>query len=91
MADTNNQAKDVEKAKSTKPAKPKKDKVPFFQRVKTFFKSNVAELRKVTWYGKTQTVNSTLLVLAALIICSAVIGLLDFGFSSGIDLLSKIF
>lgn len=91
MADNNNQAKDVEKAKETKPAKPKKEKVPFTQRLSKFWKSNIAELKKVTWYGKTQTINSTLLVLAALIICSAAICLLDFGFSSVIDVLSKIF
>ena len=96
MADkTTNTEEAVEESKVEKaPAKakkPAKEKVPFFKKIGTFFKENKAELKKIVWFGKSQTIRTTVVVLIALVICSAAISLLDIGFSAVISTLSKIF
>ena len=68
-------AKDV-KSKDAKPRKP-----GFWSKIKKFFKDNKSELKKVVWYGKKQTIKSTGLVIASLVIVSAVVSLLDLGLS----------
>ena len=65
------------------------DKPGFFKRtltrVKKFWKSYKSELKKITWYSRKQTFTSTLLVLVCMGISAAFIGVLDFGFSKGIE------
>lgn len=97
MADKTNKTESLEKKAEAKvqktPAKgskPAKEKVPFTKKVSTFFKENKAELKKIVWYGRSQTIRTTLVVLVAMIICSAVISLLDFGFASVISALSRL-
>ena len=51
-------------------------------RISGAFKNMVAELKKVVWYGKTQTLKSTGLVIVCLVVVSAVISLLDLGLSN---------
>ena len=79
----------VEKAPA-KAAKPAKDKVPFTKKVGTFFKENKAELKKIVWFSKSQTIKTTAVVLVAMLICSAAVSLLDIGFASVISALSKL-
>ena len=79
----------------TESAAPKSDKKPanneagFFkrtmERLKKFWKSYKSELKKITWYSRKQTFNSTLLVLVCMVIAAAFIGVLDLGFSKGIE------
>lgn len=76
------QAKDaVKKADSAKPDKPKKDKIKFSERVKRFFREYKSEMKKIVWYSRKDTIKSTTLVVVAIVISAAFIGVLDFGFS----------
>ncbi len=96
MADKTNKTEALETSETkvektpAKAAKPVKEKVSFFKKIGTFFKENKAELKKIVWYGKNQTIRTTVVVLVALVICSAAISLLDLGFSSVISMLSRL-
>ena len=83
---------EVVETESNAPKSEKKseDKQPgFFKRMmeklKKFWKSYKSELKKITWYSRKQTFNSTLLVLVCMVIAAAFIGILDLGFSKGIE------
>ncbi len=82
-------AKDNSK-KDAKKAAAKKDKVSFKEKLSKFWRSNKSELKKIVWYSRKDTLNSTLLVLVCLIICSVVVSILDLGFSSAIMALGKL-
>ena len=81
--------KKADKEKSKKAA-PKKDKVGFGTRIKKFFKDYKSELKKIVWLSPKTTVQYTGLVLIFMIVVSAFIGLLDFGFSQLLSLLSRL-
>ena len=87
-ADTTKEKKDKKAAKANK-------KPGFFSRVggaiKKFWRTMKSELKKVTWYSRKQTFTSTLLVLVCMAVAAAVIGLLDVGFSMGIEGLAHLF
>ena len=74
------------KAKSAKSAEKKEG---FFsralERIKKFWKSYKSELKKITWFSRKQTFTSTLLVLVCMGVSAVFIGLLDLGFSKGIE------
>ena len=55
------------------------------ERIKKFWKSYKSELKKITWYSRKQTFTSTLLVLVCMGVSAVFIGLLDLGFSKGIE------
>ncbi len=89
MADNENKTVAVEEKKA--PSKPeKKDKPSFFKKIGDFFRACKSELKKIVWYSKQDTFNSTLLVVIVLIVCSAAISLLDYGFSSAVSALGKL-
>jgi preprotein translocase subunit SecE len=52
-----------------------------------FFKNSYAELRKVTWPSREEVGSSTKVVLISVVIFAVVLGLLDYLFLAGIDLL----
>ncbi len=87
-------AKATEK-KSEKKAKKEEKKPGFFARmgasIKKFWKTMKSELKKVTWYSRKQTFNSTLLVIVCMVVFGAVIGVLDWGFSKGLEGLAGLF
>lgn len=87
-------ATDTTKEKKEKKANANK-KPGFFSRVgraiKKFWRTMKSELKKVTWYSRRQTFTSTLLVLVCMAVAAAVIGLLDVGFSMGIEGLAHLF
>lgn len=92
MADIENKteaANETEK-KPAKKAADKKGKVPFRKKIGKFFRDYKSEMKKIVWYGRKQTINSTILVVITLIITSAIICALDFGFSSGLIALGKL-
>lgn len=60
------------------------------QRIAKFFKDYKSEIKKISWMSRKDLLRSTLVVLAVLIAASIVIGLLDFGFSELVKLLSSI-
>ena len=55
-----------------------------------FFRSVIAERKKITWYGGKQSVQSTLAVLVTMVVIAAVIGGVDWLLGQGVDLVSKI-
>ena len=64
--------------------KPKKSSAPAAQPKKrrfTFFQDVIAELKKVAWPTRQETIRLTLIVLGACLIMGAVLGGIDFGFS----------
>ncbi|MCI8590381.1 MAG: preprotein translocase subunit SecE [Clostridiales bacterium] len=69
----------------------KTKKLSFGGKIKKFFKDYKSEFKKVTWYGKEQTLKSTLIVLVLVVALAVVIGGLDFLFYKGINLLGGIF
>ena len=52
-----------------------------------FFKNSYAELRKVTWPSREEVGSSTKVVLVSVLIFAVILGLLDYVFLAGIDLL----
>ncbi len=78
---------EVVAAKDSKPDKKAKGtaKPGFFSRIgtsiKKFWKTMRSEMKKVTWFSRKQTFNSTLLVLVCMASAGVVLGVLDFGFS----------
>jgi preprotein translocase subunit SecE len=72
------------KAKDSKPAKPKKPKTPLKERITSFLREYKSELKKIVWYSKENTIKSSIFVIISLIICAAVLGLVDAGLSRAI-------
>ncbi len=60
------------------------------QKIANFFKNNKSEIKKVVWMPRNDLFKSTCIVLLVLIAACALIGLLDFAFSSVLNLLSSI-
>ena len=59
----------------------------FFKRIGRFFKNMFHELKKVSWPGKKEVVNYTIVVFAFMVIMGIIIGLIDFGSGALIDLI----
>jgi len=57
------------------------------KRIIAFFQDSYAELKKVTWPSREEVGSSTRVVLISVMIFAALLGLLDYLFLSGIDLL----
>ena len=55
-----------------------------------FFKDYKSELKKVVWMPRNDLIKSTGIVLLVLVCACIVIGLLDLGFSSLLNLMSSI-
>ena len=56
-------------------------------KVGSFIKESVAELKKVVWPTKNDVLSSVAVVLVSTIIIAVVLGLLDFLFVSGMNLI----
>jgi len=54
---------------------------------KEYFSGVKSELRKVTWPTKSETINYTIVVTITLLIITALVAGLDFGFSKGVGAL----
>ena len=62
----------------------------FFKRIGRFFKNMWHELKKVSWPGKKDILNYSLVVFAFMVIMGVIIGLIDFGSGALIDLIVKL-
>ena len=81
----------VEPKKETKPVEAKKEKKPsFFYRAGQWLKSTKAELKKIVWTPRDQVIRNTAVTLVGMVGMSAVLGILDFIFSSAISGLARI-
>ena len=84
----------AEKTKLTKEqkaaakAKKKAEKKP--SKVGMFFKNLKAELKKISWYSAHDTIQNSIWVIVAMVICAIVLGAIDWGFGSLIALLGRI-
>ncbi len=67
-----------------------KKKLSFFGRIKKFFKDYKSELKKITWYSREQTLKSSAVVIAVVVVLAIVIGGLDYVFYHLISLLGGI-
>ena len=53
-------------------------------------KAYKSEMKKIVWYSPKQTMNSSILVIACIIVIGALIALLDFGFGKAIMALGNL-
>ena len=60
------------------------------QKIAKFFKDYKSELKKITWMSWKDLVKATATVLVILAVAAIFVGLLDWGFSSLVNLLSSI-
>ena len=74
-----------------KPEKKKKDKVKLSERLGKFWRDYKSELKKIVWCAWKQVKNNTVVVVVIVVLTSALIGLLDFGFSQAVSLLGGLF
>ena len=75
--------KDTAAKDTKKKDKSSKDRKPGLgTKIKNFFKNNKSELKKISWYGKKQTLKSSAVVIVCLVAVSVVLGLLDYGISN---------
>ena len=58
----------------------------FIEKTKTFFKEVYVELRKVSWLSRNEVLRYTLIVLGVTIAVAALLGGLDFAFSSALKM-----
>lgn len=88
MANENLEKTTENKEKKAKPAKAKKPNifVRMFKAIGKFFRDTLSEVKKVVWPSKKQVLNNTAVVLAACIICGAVL----FGIDSVFALLMRL-
>jgi len=61
-----------------------KKKVSIWSKIAKFFRELRSELKKVVWFGRKATIQSTILVIVVLIIACVVISMLDYGFSNAL-------
>ncbi len=81
-------------AKESKPAKAKKEKPKkpgFFQRMGKFFRELKAELKKVTWPSKADTIKKTGIVIVCVIVVGIIVWIFDGIASAVIDALLSLF
>ena len=82
--------KAIVKAKESKPDKPKKPKTPLKEKIASFIREYKSELKKIVWYSKENTIKSSIFVIVCLVICAAVLGVLDFALSKAIMAIGSI-
>lgn len=68
----------------------KKEKKQKSHKIRNYFRDLKAETKKITWFSKQDTLKSSALVVAVIIIFTAVIGLIDWGFGTLIALLGGL-
>ena len=80
-----------DKADKAKKDNKKSDKKPgIFARASKWFKDMKAELKKVVWPTRKQTINNTLIVLACVLVVAVFIGLFDFIATNAIELITTL-
>ena len=67
-----------------------KKKVSIWSKIAKFFRELKSELKKVVWFGRKPTIQSTILVVVVLVIASLVISMLDYGFSNALMALGRM-
>jgi preprotein translocase subunit SecE len=60
-----------------------------FSKISNYIRESIAELKKVTWPSRKQTVNYTLLIIGISLILAALIGVVDFLLTLGVEKVIK--
>ena len=95
----NKQPKDSKEAKEPKAAKPKKDKAKaekdkkpgVGKRIARFFRELKAELKKVAWPSRAETLRNTGIVIVCVIVVGVIVWIFDGIASALIDALLSLF
>jgi len=66
------------------------EKVGFFRKIGKFFSDCRAEMKKIVWTSRKNTIKTTILVIVAIVIVSVFTGIFDYIFSSLIAFLNRI-
>lgn len=93
MADIEKNTPDTDakaEKKAEKNVKEKKDKPSLGSRISAWFRAFRAEFRKIVWVTPRNVAINTAIVLVVVVIVAAVIGLLDYVFSTSIVGLSRL-
>ncbi len=80
----------VEPKKETRPAEKKEKKPSIFKRCIAWLRSTKAEMKKIVWTPRDEVIRNTAVTLVGMISMSAVLGILDWLFSSAINGLAKL-
>lgn len=86
----NTEAVETVKVKEDKKKTSKDRKPGLGSKIKSFFKNNKSEMKKISWYSKAQTAKSTGVVIVVLVAASVLIGLIDLGLSNLLMWLGKL-
>ncbi len=57
------------------------------KRIISYFQEAYGELKKVVWPKRQDVVNHTIIVMASIIVVMAILALIDFGLTKGLQLL----
>ena len=61
------------------------------EKVGKFFRALKSEMKKIVWFSWNDTRKNSIIVIVAVVIIAAFIGLLDLAFKNGVDMLYKLF
>ena len=61
------------------------------EKVAKFFRALKSEMKKIVWFSWKDTRKNSIVVIVAVVIIAAFIGLLDLAFKNGVDMLYKLF
>lgn len=89
MADQEKGKIPAEKKQADKPVKAKKPS--FFSRIGKWFRELKGEIRKIVWPTRKQTINNSVVVIAAILVVGVYIWVLDAIFNFGIQTLLQNF
>ena len=90
-SDTAETAKKADAKKADAKVKTKKkDKPSLFSRIKAWFKAFKAEFKKIVWTAPRTVLKNSIVVIICVAIVAAVIGVLDYVFSTSIVGLSRL-
>ena len=88
MAEEKNVTVKAEKPAKVKKQKAKKEKT---RKASRFFADLKSEMKKITWYSKKDTLKSSGLVIAVLVVFAIIIGAIDWSFGQLIALLGTLY
>jgi preprotein translocase subunit SecE len=68
-----------------------KEKISFKERIKKFFRDYKSEFKKISWPNRKETTKRTIMVIAAIVVISVCIFVVDLLFTSFNGWLAQIF
>jgi preprotein translocase subunit SecE len=77
-----------EKETSKKPVPKKDSKGNALNAIQKYFRGVVSELKKVSWPTRKELTNSTAVVVVTIVIFAVIIGIIDFGLGSLLELIT---